>query len=104
MAPQSKLQLSLHGDRAIVITRDFAAPRALVFDALTKPELLLRWFSGPPGWVLETCEVDLRVGGRYRYVWVKPAAGQALGMGGEYLAISRPDRIVQTYFFLPRNL
>ena len=77
------------------MTREFNAPRELVFQALTKPELLLRWFDGPPGWSLVVCEIDLRVGGSYRYVWHGPN-GVQMGMGGIYREITPPERIVQT--------
>ncbi len=91
-----KLQLSLQGDRTIVMTRDFAAPRALLFEALTKPEYLRRWFTGT--WTLETCEVDLRVGGSYRYVWLAPE-GFRMGMSGVLTEVVAPERIVQTEQF-----
>jgi len=80
------------------MTREFNAPRELVFQALTKPELLLRWFDGPPGWSLVVCEIDLRVGGSYRYVW-HGANGVQMGMGGIYREITPPERIVQTEKF-----
>ena len=57
------------GDREIIMTRVFDAPRDLVFDALTKPDLAKRWLLGPPGWSMPVCEIDLKVGGTYRYVW-----------------------------------
>ena len=63
------LKLEAHGDREIIMTRAFDAPRHLVFEAFTRPDLLRRWLLGPPGWTMPVCEVDLRVGGRYRYVW-----------------------------------
>ena len=61
------LKVTTPTDREIVMTRVFDAPRRLVFDAFTKPELLKRWF-GPRGWSLVVCEVDLRVGGTFRFV------------------------------------
>ena len=66
------LKLTTQGDREIVMTRAFHAPRRLVFDALTKPELVKRWLIGPPGWSMPVCEIDLKVGGSYRYVCVTP--------------------------------
>ena len=62
------LKVTTPGEREIVMTRVFEAPRRLVFEDLTKLELLTRWFFGPPGWPLDVCEIDLRVGGSYRYV------------------------------------
>jgi uncharacterized protein YndB with AHSA1/START domain len=64
MTSPHTLTLRLHGDRSIVMTRLFDAPRTLVFDAWTEPELVKRWLAGPPGNTLETCEIDLRPGGR----------------------------------------
>src|SRR5579862_1873146 len=61
--------VSTPSDREIQVTRDFDAPRPMVFEAFTKPELVRRWLLGPPGWIMPQCEVDLRVGGAYRYVW-----------------------------------
>jgi uncharacterized protein YndB with AHSA1/START domain len=92
------LTITTPGDREIAMTRVFDAPRRLVFEALTKPEHLLRWFAGPPGWTLATCEVDLRVGGAYRYVWQKDS-GTVMGMGGRFLEIVPPERIVATEKF-----
>jgi uncharacterized protein YndB with AHSA1/START domain len=72
-------------DREIVLSRVFDAPRELVFEAMTRPELLKRWF-GPHGWNLVVCEVDFRVGGAWRYVLEGPD-GRSMGMGGEYREI-----------------
>ena len=83
------------GDRALVMTRKFRAPRALIFDAYTKPDLVRQWLLGPPGWTMPVCEIDLRVGGRYRYVW-RNAHGTEMGMGGVFREIVRPDRLVAT--------
>jgi uncharacterized protein YndB with AHSA1/START domain len=85
-------------DREIVMTRVFAAPRNLVFDALTKPELLRRWFGALPGWSLAVCDVDLRPGGTFRYVWQGPD-GITMGMHGVYKEIVKPERIVSTETF-----
>jgi uncharacterized protein YndB with AHSA1/START domain len=92
------MQLVTPTDREIVITRVFDAPREMVFDAHTKPELLKRWLTGPPGWSFAVCEVDLRVGGAYRYVWRGPS-GQDMGMGGIHREIVRPERLVTTQLF-----
>lgn len=81
-------------DREVVITRVFDAPRALVFDALTKPELLERWLTAP-GRSLAICEIDLRVGGAYRQVW-RGSGKKDVGTRGVYLEIVVPERIVST--------
>jgi uncharacterized protein YndB with AHSA1/START domain len=94
-----KLQITTPSDREIAMTRVFAAPRRLVFDALTKPELVKRWLLGPPGWSMPVCEVDLRVGGKYRYVWRRDSDGTDMGMGGVYREIVKPERIVATEKF-----
>ena len=92
------LKIAAVSDTELEITRDFNAPRKLVFDAMTKPELLRRWFNGPPGWTLSVCEFDARPGGRYRYVWTKQG-GIEMGMGGEILEIVEPKKIVATEEF-----
>jgi uncharacterized protein YndB with AHSA1/START domain len=85
-------------DREIVMTRVFNAPRNLVFDAWTKPELVRRWLLGPPGWTMPVCEIDLQVGGAYRFVWLGQD-GTTMGMGGVYREIVIPERIVNTQLF-----
>ncbi|HEV7522194.1 MAG TPA: SRPBCC family protein [Candidatus Angelobacter sp.] len=94
-----KLQITTPTDREIAMTRVFNAPRRLVFDALTKPELVKRWLLGPPGWSMPVCEIDLRVGGKYRYVWRRDSDGTDMGMGGVYREIVAPERIVATEKF-----
>jgi uncharacterized protein YndB with AHSA1/START domain len=84
-------------DCEIVLTRVFSAPQRMVFEAFTKPELLRRWF-GPRGWSLEVCEVDLRVGGSFRFVLRSPE-GAALGMRGVYREIAPPQRSVHIESF-----
>jgi uncharacterized protein YndB with AHSA1/START domain len=98
MISAGTMQLTLPSDREITATRVFNAPRRLVFDAFTKPELLKRWFYGPDGWSLEVCEVDLRAGGAYRYVWRGPN-GMEMGMGGVHREVVPPERIVCTQLF-----
>jgi uncharacterized protein YndB with AHSA1/START domain len=84
-------------DREIVLTRVFDAPRRLVFDAFTKPELLKRWF-GPRDWSLVVCEVDLRVNGTFRFVLRGPD-GKEMGMRGVYREIVPPERSVHMESF-----
>ena len=91
------LKVTTPSDREIVLTRVFDAPRSLVFDALTKPELLKRWF-GPRGWSLVVCEIDLRVGGRWRFRLRGPD-GREMGMSGVYREIVPPERDVHTEIF-----
>lgn len=91
------LQVTTPTDREVVLTRVFDAPRHLVFDAFSKPELLKRWF-GPRGWSLVVCEVDLRVGGGFRFVLRGPE-GRDMGMRGVYRAIVPPERSVHMESF-----
>ena len=91
------LKVTTRTEREVVLTRVFEAPRSLVFDALTKPELLRRWF-GPRGYSLVVCEVDLKVGGSWRFVMRGPE-GIEMGMRGVYREIAPPDRLVHTETF-----
>lgn len=93
-----KLKVAAHGDREIVMSRVFNAPRHLVWDAFTRPELVKRWLLGPDGWSMPVCEIDLRVGGSYRYVW-RHTDGMEMGMGGIYREIEIPERVVATEKF-----
>jgi len=96
--PES-FKLSTPTDREILIERDFNAPRDLVFEALTKPELVRRWLLGPDGWTMPVCEIDLRVGGAYRYVWHKESCNITMGMGGIFREVVRPKKLVATEKF-----
>ena len=91
------LSVSFPQPTQIVFTRVFEAPRTLVFEAFTKPELLKRWF-GPRGWSLVVCEVDLKVGGGFRFVLRSPE-GMQMGMRGIYREIDAPVRSVHTESF-----
>lgn len=95
---KNTLKVTAHGELEIVMTRVFDAPRQLVFEAFTKPELVKQWLLGPPGWSMPVCEIDLRVGGTYRYVWRK-TDGQEMAMGGVYREIVAPERVVATEKF-----
>jgi uncharacterized protein YndB with AHSA1/START domain len=92
------LKLSTPSEREIALTRIFNATRRLVFEAITKPELLKRWLYGPEGWSLDVCEVDLRAGGAYRYVWRKPGVPE-LGVSGVFREVTPPERLVATEQF-----
>jgi predicted enzyme related to lactoylglutathione lyase/uncharacterized protein YndB with AHSA1/START domain len=98
MANQGTMKVATQGDREIVITRVFDAPRHLVWNAYTQPELVRRWLLGPPGWTMPVCEIDLRVGGKYRYVW-RNDAGAEMGMEGVHREVVPPERIVCTQLF-----
>jgi uncharacterized protein YndB with AHSA1/START domain len=91
------LKVTLPTDREVVMTRVFDAPRHLVWDAFTKPGLLARWF-GPRGWSLAVCEVDLKVGGGFRFVLRGPN-GREMGMRGVYREIVPTERSVHIESF-----
>jgi len=79
----------------VVMTHEVAAPRQLVFDAWTKPEHVPRWMLGPDGWTMPVCEIDLRPGGRWHFVW-RQADGSEMEMRGEYREVAPPGRLVST--------
>jgi uncharacterized protein YndB with AHSA1/START domain len=80
-------------DREVVITRTYDVPARLLFEAWSKPEHLMKWF-GPVGWPLTLCEVDFRVGGRFRFAMTGPSGQQNTPFGGEYLEIVPNRKIV----------
>jgi uncharacterized protein YndB with AHSA1/START domain len=92
------LKVTAQAEREIVMTRVFDAPRELVFDALTKPELVSRWLLGPGGWSMPVCEIDLKVGGTFHYVW-RHENGNEMGMRGVYREVVPPERLVHTETF-----
>jgi uncharacterized protein YndB with AHSA1/START domain len=79
-----------------VVTRSFEAPRQLIWDCHTKPELVQRWLFGPEGWSMPYCVIDLRVGGRYRYVWRQLDNSREFGSYGHYDEVVPVERIVFT--------
>ena len=99
MTNPGNLKLTTQGDREIVMTREFKAPRRLVFDAFTKPELVKQWLLGPPGWSMPVCEIDLKVAGSYRYVWRQDSDESEMGMRGVFREIVPQERLVCTEVF-----
>jgi uncharacterized protein YndB with AHSA1/START domain len=91
------LIITTPSDREIVITRSFDATRDLVWLCYTKPELLKRWY-GLPDWAMTVCEIDLRVGGKYRFV-TKAPSGFEMGSSGVYREIQAPEKIVNTELY-----
>ena len=84
-------------EREIVITRTFNAPAKLVFEAWTKPELMRRWWVPKSmGVTLLSCEMDVRTGGTYRFVFAHPSAPGTMAFFGRYLEVSPPSRLVWT--------
>jgi uncharacterized protein YndB with AHSA1/START domain len=93
MANDGSLMVTASGDREIVLTRAFRAPRELVFLAWTTPRLLMRWFGVFDGWTLVECELDLCAGGAFRFVWRGPDETE-MTLCGAYREIVVPARIV----------
>jgi uncharacterized protein YndB with AHSA1/START domain len=89
--------LTMPSDREIVITRVFDAPRRLVFEAISNPEHIARWW-GPRALTMLSCEMDFRPGGAWRFVLRAPD-GNDYGFSGVYREIEPPERIVQTFEF-----
>ena len=95
MPNTGNLQVTTPSEREIVMTRVFNAPRTLVYDAFTKPELLKRWFRCR-GYSLSVCEVDLTVGGKWLFVFGLPDGSKSMRMSGVYREIVPPERDVHT--------
>ena len=82
-------------DREIVLTRAFNAPRKLLWEAHTKPEHVSQWMLGPDGWTMPVCEIDLRPGGGWHFVW-RQSDGTEMGLRGVYKEIRPPEKLVST--------
>jgi len=93
-----ELQILTVGERDLVMSREFNAPRDLVFACYTRPELIRRWLLGPDGWTMPVCEFDARIGGGYRYVW-RHADGREMAMSGVLREIEPPEKLVSTELF-----
>jgi uncharacterized protein YndB with AHSA1/START domain len=93
------LKITTPTDLEVVITRSFDAPRHLVWQAMTKPELIRRWLFLPPDWKMIRCDEDVRVGGAYRRDWSGPDGNIAMAMGGAYREVVPNERLVRTEKF-----
>jgi uncharacterized protein YndB with AHSA1/START domain len=97
-APRHPTTYATPNDRELVITRTFEAPRSLVWAAFTDPRHLPNWHTGPDGFTMPVCEIDLRPGGTWRYVWRNPH-GREFGATGTYREVDPPKRIVSVSEF-----
>ena len=95
------LDVSLPSDHEVRVVRTFRAPRQLVWDAHTRPELMRRWCYGLPGWTLPVCEMDVRVGGAYRWRWRSDADGTEFGFHGTFTDVDAPARLAHDQYFDP---
>jgi uncharacterized protein YndB with AHSA1/START domain len=93
------IDITTPSDRELSWARRFRAPIARVFEALTTPALVQRWLLGPDGWEMPVCEIDLKPGGHYRYVWRRARDGKEMGMGGVFQEITRPTQVTFTEVF-----
>jgi uncharacterized protein YndB with AHSA1/START domain len=97
MMTKAEVKLTTRGDRELVMTRAFEAPRKLVFEAFSKQEYVQRWLLGPEGWTMPVCEIDFKVGGRWHYVWKK--GSEEMRARGSFKEIKAPERIVHSERF-----
>jgi uncharacterized protein YndB with AHSA1/START domain len=93
-----EVSVSLPSDMEIQVDRSFSAPRQLVWDCHTKPELVKRWLYGPEEWPIVACEMDVRPGGSFNYVWRHEVQGEMV-LRGTYRTVERPQRMVHTELF-----
>src|SRR5262245_14227636 len=96
-----KAHVTLPSEREVKVTRSFRAPKALVYRAYTEPELVRRWLLGPPGWSMPVCEMDVRVGGRYRWRWKSDTDGKEFGFTGAFRDVQPATRLVHTEAYDP---
>ena len=90
-------------DREVRVTRTFNAPRQLVWDAHTKPELVPRW-QGYDGWDMPVCDMDVRVGGKYRWQWKSREDGKQFGFFGTYIEVNAPSKLTHEEYYDPGNV
>lgn len=98
MTSSGTAKVTLPGDKQILITREFDAPKELVYKAWTTPELVRRWWSGERG-EMTVCEIDLRVGGGWRYAMIAGSTGSEVAFHGEYRELVPNERMVSTEAF-----
>jgi uncharacterized protein YndB with AHSA1/START domain len=98
---QKSAMVSLPSDREVEVIRSFRAPRTLVYEAYTKPELMRQWLLGYSGWTMPVCEMDVRVGGRFRWRWRMDENGSEFGFEGEFLDVQPAALLRHTEFFDP---
>ncbi len=91
-----KAQVTLPSDREVKVTRSLKAARQLVYRAYTEPALVQRWLLGPPGWSMPVCEMDVRVGGRYRWRWRSDEDASEFGFAGTFREVQPLSRLVHT--------
>jgi uncharacterized protein YndB with AHSA1/START domain len=99
-----KAEVSLPSDTEVRVSRSFHAPRKLVWDAHTVPKLVQKWMLGPPGWSMPVCEMDVRLGGKYRWRWKSDANGNEFGFFGEFKEVDAPAKLAHHEYFDPGDI
>ena len=97
-------EASLPSDTEVLVKRSFDAPAKLVWRAYMEPDLMRRWCGSTPGWSMPVCEMDMRVGGQYRWRWRSDEDGMEFGFTGEVLEVVPHAKIVHTQVFDPGNM
>jgi uncharacterized protein YndB with AHSA1/START domain len=97
-------EVSLPSDSEVSVRRAFRARRDLVYRAYTTPEWVRLWLTGLPGWTMPVCEMDVRVGGKFRWRWRADEDGKEFGFQGEFLEVEAPRRIRNTEAFDPGDV
>ncbi len=100
----AQAQVTFPNDRQVRVVRSFRAPRALVYRTYTEPALVRRWMLGMPGWTMPVCEMDVRVGGAFRWRWRSDADGKEFGFAGVYQEVVAPKRLVNTEAYDPGDV
>lgn len=99
-----KAEISLPSDREVRVVRRFKAPRELVYRAHTEPALIQKWMLGPPGWSMPVCDMDVRVGGAYRWRWRSDEDGKEFGFYGTFTEVQPNTRIAHEEHYDPGDV
>jgi uncharacterized protein YndB with AHSA1/START domain len=97
-------EVTLPSDREVRVTRTLNAPRQLVWEAHTKPELVQKWMLGPPGWSMPVCEMDVREGGKYRWRWKSQEDGKEFGFFGTFNEVKAPAKLTHDEYYDPGDI
>mgnify|MGYP003466037361 CR=1 FL=1 len=97
------IEVSQPSDREVRVTRTFNAPRQLVWDAHTKPELVRKW-QGYDGWDMPVCDMDVRVGGKYKWQWRSREDGKQFGFFGTFTEVNGPSKLVHEEYYDPGDI
>ena len=97
-------EVTLPSDREVRVTRTFSAPRQLVWDAHTRPELVRKWQAGYEGWDMTVCDMDVRIGGKYRWQWRSRDDGRQFGFFGTFTDVDGPSKMVHKQYYDPGEM